>query len=69
MSDFLKDTAERAVKTGCQVAVTLIGTSVYVGDVNWLSIVSSSVLAMVVSVLTSFGSYNVGTTGTASMVD
>lgn len=43
----------RAVKTVAQTAVATIGTSAAMGDVNWLMVVSSSVLAGVVSLLTS----------------
>lgn len=69
MSVFLKDTAERAVKTGCQVAVALIGTSNFVSEVDWIAIISATGLSMIVSVLTSVSSYNIGTIGTASVVD
>ena len=45
--------AVRAIKTVAQTAVATIGTSTVLGGVNWLSVVSASVLAGVLSVLTS----------------
>lgn len=43
----------RAAKTVCQTAVATIGTAVAMGDVNWPLVVSASVLAGVLSLLTS----------------
>lgn len=43
----------RAVKTVAQTAVATIGTSAVMADVNWMMVVSASVLAGVLSLLTS----------------
>lgn len=43
----------RAIKTVAQAAIATIGTAVAIGDVNWIMVASSSVLAGVLSLLTS----------------
>lgn len=43
----------RALKTICQTAVATIGTATVLEEVNWLMIVSASLLAGILSLLTS----------------
>ena len=53
MTEFMKATLIRAIKTICQTAVATIGTAVVLTDVNWQFVVSASILAGILSVLTS----------------
>ena len=48
-----KAAAVRAIKTVAQTAVAIIGTSVTMGNVDWKMVASASVLAGIVSILTS----------------
>lgn len=50
---WLKAAGIRAIKTVAQTAVATIGTSAVLGDVNWLLVGSASLLAGIVSLLTS----------------
>lgn len=53
MKKWLKAAGIRALKTVCQTAVATIGTAAYLGDVNWTMVVSASLLAGILSILTS----------------
>lgn len=53
MKKFVKAAAIRAVRTVAQTAVATIGTSAILSDVNWGIVVSASVLAGILSILTS----------------
>jgi hypothetical protein len=50
---FWKATAIRAIKTICQTAIATIGTASIMSDVNWTVVASASLLAGILSVLTS----------------
>lgn len=43
----------RAVKTGAQAAVGIIGAAAVMGEVDWALVISGAALSMVVSYLTS----------------
>ena len=45
----------RALKTFCQTAVATIGTSAVLSEINWLTVGSASVIAALLSLLTSVG--------------
>lgn len=50
---FWKAAAVRSIKTVCQTAVAMMGTAVVLEDVAWLQVLSASVLAGILSILTS----------------
>ena len=50
---WFKASIVRAVKTMAQTAIATIGTSVMLGDVNWVMVGSASALAGILSILTS----------------
>ena len=53
MNTFIKATLIRAIRTICQTAVAVIGTAFVLADVNWWAVVSASLLAGILSILTS----------------
>lgn len=53
MKQWIKAAGIRAIKTVAQTAVAMIGTSVVISEVDWIMVVSASVLSGVLSLLTS----------------
>lgn len=54
MNDFIRSALIRAVRTMAQTAVSLIGTgAIGILDVDWVSVISASALAGLLSILTS----------------
>lgn len=51
--NWLKAALVRAIKTIAQTAVAMIGTATVFSEVNWLMILSGSLLAGLLSILTS----------------
>lgn len=52
-SKWFKAAGVRAIKTVAQTAIATIGTVAAMGDVNWLMVGSASLLAGILSILTS----------------
>lgn len=53
MRTFAEAAAIRAIRTICQTAIATIGSAAIFTDVNWQVVLSASLLAGLVSVLTS----------------
>ena len=51
--EWLKAAAVRAVKTMAQAAIAMIGTSAAMADIDWKLVLSASIVAGILSVLTS----------------
>ena len=53
MKNWFKAAAIRAIKTMAQTAIATIGTAAVLNDVNWIAVISSTILAGGLSMLTS----------------
>lgn len=50
---FIKCALIRAIRTMCQTAIATIGTSAILSEVDWLMVISASILAGILSILNS----------------
>ena len=53
MKNWFKAAAIRAIKTMAQTAIATIGTAAVLNDVNWIAVISATILADGLSMLTS----------------
>lgn len=53
MKNWIKCAGIRAIKTVAQTSIATIGTSVAVGEVDWVMVGSTGLLAGILSILTS----------------
>ena len=53
MKKFIKAAGIRALRTVAQTAAAMIGTGAVMSDVNWIAVLSASLLAGILSLLTS----------------
>lgn len=53
MKKWFKAAGVRAIKTMAQSAIAMIGTAVVLDEVNWIAVISATVLAGILSMLTS----------------
>lgn len=51
--EFWRAALNRALRTVAQTAIATIGTAVALSEVNWTAVISASVLAGILSILTS----------------
>lgn len=55
MKKWFKCALIRAIRTMAQSAIAMIGTSVVMSEVDWVMVVSTTILSGILSILTSIG--------------
>lgn len=51
--EWVKAACVRAVKTMAQAALGIMGTGIFIHDIDWIMVVSASIVAGIASILTS----------------
>lgn len=51
--EWLKAASVRAIKTMAQAALGIMGTGIFIHDIDWIMVVSASIVAGIASILTS----------------
>jgi len=68
MKQFIKESAERAVKTAAQTAIAAIGASALIQAIDWPKVASVVAIATLLSLLTSVASRQITGADSASLV-
>lgn len=51
--EWLKAASERAIRTMAQAALGIMGTGIFINDIDWVMVISASIVAGIASILTS----------------
>ena len=51
--EWFKAASVRAIKTMAQAALGIMGTGIFIHDINWIMVISASIVAGIASILTS----------------
>ena len=51
--EWLKAASVRAIKTMAQAALGIMGTGIFIHDIDWVMVISASIVAGIASILTS----------------
>lgn len=51
--EWIKAASVRAIKTMAQAALGIMGTGIFIHDIDWIMVVSASIVAGIASILTS----------------
>ena len=56
--EWLKAASVRAIRTMAQAALGIMGTGIFIHDIDWVLVISASIVAGIASILTSVAGIN-----------